>query len=279
MQDWRRLCSLFAGNGIQAAEYEYRNRRLPLYTREAICSDPSKGKTQLYQFVLPQKAKFVLICPGGAYAMTSTLKEGFTVAKALNQKGYSAFVLKYRVKKDACQPNPQEDLAAAVAYILRHAERLSVEATGYTVMGFSAGGHLAASFGAKQVGYAKYGLPVPSALILAYPVVTMGQQTHRASRRNLLGKAGCSDPVLIHQYSVEENVTPDYPPTFLWCCDDDVSVDPANSAMLADSLKRQGVFCRLVRYPSGGHGCGLGTGTSAQGWLEESLRFLSHVLT
>ena len=93
----------------------------------------------------------------------------------------------YRVRKRAAFPNPQDDLAKAVREVCRQAEAWNLDMEGYSVWGSSAGGHLAATFGTDSMGYPKYGLPRPGAMVLVYPVVTMGDKTHAGSRSYLLG--------------------------------------------------------------------------------------------
>ena len=111
-------------------------------------------------FSIPGKKRFVVICAGGGYGSCCTMIEGIPLTKRLNELGISAFVLYYRVGEKAHIPNPMDDLARAVSYILKRAEEFDVSDE-YGVMGFSAGGHLAATFGTEAIGYKKYGLPKP----------------------------------------------------------------------------------------------------------------------
>ena len=127
--------------------------------------------------------------------------------------GISVFILYYRVKKKALYPAPMDDLARAVREVHCRAEELCVDVDHYSIWGYSAGGHLAASFGTDNMGYPKYGLPKPGALVLAYPVVTMRKElTHLGSRSWLMGK-----DVSIEQESfasVEQHITASYPPAY-----------------------------------------------------------------
>ena len=218
-----------------------------------------------------KKHPFALICPGGGYGMVCSFIEGVPYAKALNRLGYSAFVLYYRCGKKAKQPAPLDDLARAVRDILSRAEELDLDTEGYSVWGSSAGGHLAATFGTEKLGYAHDGLPKPAALVLTYPVVTMEDYTHEGSRKNLLGEAPSQE--MISLYSVEQNVTPNYPPTFLWCGDADQLVDPKNSRELAKALEKNGIPFKFVEYPGVGHGVGLGTGLACEAWFDEAVKF------
>lgn len=144
------------------------------------------------------------------------------------------------LQKKARYPAPMEDLARALGDILNRAEELNLETDGYSIWGSSAGGHLAASFGTEAMGYAKYGLPKPGALVLCYPVVTMGEKTHLGSRNNLLGEAPEADMIALA--SVERQITPAYPPTFVWCGDADHN-PWASSVFFSPGHRRDG-FCQ-----------------------------------
>ncbi|MGN0998470.1 MAG: alpha/beta hydrolase [Faecousia sp.] len=227
----------------------------------------------LKEFVIRdgKKHPFAVVCPGGGYSMVCSFLEGVPYANRLNEQGYSAFVLYYRCRKKARYPAPMEDLARALRDILNRAEELNLETEGYSIWGSSAGGHLAASFGTETMGYSRFGLPKPGALILCYPVITMGARTHKGSRNNLLG----SDPAeaLTELTSVEKQITANYPPTFVWCGDTDRTVDPENSRMLSGELEKNGIPHRFVEYPGVDHGVGLGNGLACEKWFEESVAF------
>ena len=99
----------------------------------------------------------------------------------------------------------------------------------------------------------------------------MGACTHTGSRKNLLG----SDPevALTELTSVEKQITPNYPPTFVWCGNADRTVAPENSRMLAKELEKNGISHRFVEYPGVDHGVGLGIGLACEKWFEESVAF------
>jgi len=92
---------------------------------------------------------FAVICPGGGYSMVCSYVEGLPYAKALNERGYHAIVVFYRVKKKAHDPAPRDDLEYAIREILAHAEEWKLNTTDWSLWGSSAGGHLAASFCAE----------------------------------------------------------------------------------------------------------------------------------
>ena len=159
----------------------------------------------------------------------------------------------------------------ALTYILQRAEEWNLETKNYSLWGASAGGHLAASMGREDIGFAKYGLPSPSAIILSYPVITMGDKTHLGSRANLLGPNPTEESISLT--SVEKHVTSKYPPTFIWYGDADSTVNPINSQMLAEALKENNVPYVLREYKNVEHGAGLGRGLPCEGWIEEAVSF------
>lgn len=213
-----------------------------------------------------QRHPFAVICPGGAYSMVCSFVEGLPYAEALNAKGYHAFVVYYRVRKKARYPAPQDDLETALREILTRAEKWNIEERGWSLWGSSAGGHLAASFCLE-----KRSIPKPSALILSYPVITMGPESHGTTRMNLLGKH--PDPALADRLSVERHITGDFPPTYVWNGSADDEVDPVNSRMLENSLERAAVPYRAEMFDGVGHGVGLAGGTNAEPWFERAVLF------
>ena len=212
------------------------------------------------------KHPFAIICPGGAYSMVCSFVEGKPIAETLNDHGYHAFVVYYRTKKKAGYPHPQEDLKQAIKEVLAHTEEWNLAPYGWSLWGSSAGGHLASSYCTEE-----WGTPRPSALILSYPVITMGPLTHDDTRNNLLGKK--ADQKMIDRLSVERHIKKDFPPTFVWYGTSDAVVDPQNSRMLETALTDAGVQCRVERYENVGHGVGLASGTNAEPWFDHAIAF------
>lgn len=235
------------------------------------CAQPNEYKLTPYLVSDNILHPFAIICPGGAYHMICDFREGEPFARYLNSKGVNAFVLSYRVNKKSHYPAPIEDLAKAVQEVINHADEWNVEIENYSIWGSSAGGHLACCFAIPEIGYAKYHLPKPKALVLIYPVITMGKDTHRVSRGHFMGKKPSDES--INQYSVEKHITSEFPMTFVWCGDTDHSVKPVNSGMLVKQLKKNNVKYEFHLYPRVGHGVGLATGTSAASWIEDATKF------
>ena len=212
-----------------------------------------------------------IICPGGGYRRVCNFIEGYPYAKKLNAMGYHAVVVFYRVNVLARYPAPQDDLARAVKAVHARAGEWELDMSGYSVWGSSAGGHLAASFGTKNMGYEHYGLPKPGALILTYPVVTMGEKAHEGSRNYLIGQNPSEEDIRF--VSIEQQVDSDYPPTFLWWGDSDTCVDPENSRMLRKALEENNVPCMCIEYTGVDHGIGIGKGLPCEGWFEKAVAF------
>lgn len=219
-----------------------------------------------------KKHKCAIICPGGAYYMVCSFVEGVPLAKKLNEEGISAVIVYYRVRRKALYPNPQDDLARAVKEISERADELNLDMDGYSVWGSSAGGHLVASFGTPNMGYSKYGLNKPGALILLYPVISMDKSlTHIDTHNNLLGKD--ADLEKEEFASVEKHVDETYPPTFVWCGDADGLVNPDNTRVMVKALEIAGVSYEFRIYPGVDHGVGTGKNTVAYGWMDEAISF------
>lgn len=218
-----------------------------------------------------QKHPVALICPGGGYGMVCSYVEGEPFAEKLNSMGIHALVLYYRVREKARYPGPQDDLARAIREMHARAEEWKLDVADYSIWGSSAGGHLVASMGTENMGYVRYDLPKPGALVLIYPVITMGKLTHEGSRDQLLGTAPGEERIAFA--SVEQQVTPRYPATFVWAGDADGTVPVENSRMLHAALQKAGVPCRYAEYPGIDHGVGLGVGTVCEDWFGKAVTF------
>lgn len=223
----------------------------------------------------------VLICPGGGYRHTSD-REAEAVAVQMNAMGFQAFVLYYTCAPQAEFPRPQLEAAKAVLTIRENAQRWHVDPNKVIVLGFSAGGHLAASVGVfynKEFIYqpldAKPEMIKPSGLVLCYPVITSDKFAHRGSIVSLLGEKKEYEELV----SLELQVTEDTPSTFLWHTYEDGSVPVENSMLFASALREKKVPFELHIYPRGSHGLSLANAETTskggntiipevQGWIE-----------
>lgn len=212
------------------------------------------------------------LVPGGGYYMVSSFIEGVPMAKKLNELGISAVIVYYRLKKKARYPAPVEDLARAVREVLSKADAYRIDPEHYSIWGASAGAHLAAAFGTKNMGYPLYQLPKPTALMLAYPVISMTKELgHKQSHDFFVGRDAAPEQEAFA--SVEQHVDADYPATFIWCSDDDSVVDPDNTRRMTEALKQAGVPYNCRIYHGVMHGSGPATGTAAEGWVKDAAAF------
>ncbi len=203
----------------------------------------------------------VLVLPGGGYQHKAA-HEGGPVAERLNREGIFAAVLDYRVAPYRA-PVPQWDALRAVQMMRSLAPEYGYNTDHIAILGFSAGGHLAASAAFLDISLPETGMhdpvsgqrPRPDAAVLCYPVITMGKYTHQGSRENLLGMDWST--AAADRWSVEKHISHDAPPAFLWHTSEDGSVPVQNSLMLASALSEQKVPFSLHIWPRGRHGLGL----------------------
>jgi acetyl esterase/lipase len=204
----------------------------------------------------------IVIFPGGGYAHLSDIKEGSDVAKWLNSLGITAFVLKYRLGMRYHAPNQLLDAARSVRTVRARAKEWNIDPHRIGVLGFSAGGHLAATLGTHfDSGKTDAGDEIdrassrPDLMILIYPVITMGEKTHKGSKDNLLGDNPSLE--LVKLYSNELQVTKETPPAFLVHAVTDPAVPVENSLLFAEALRRVGVPFEMHLFERGPHGFGL----------------------
>ncbi|NID11647.1 alpha/beta hydrolase [Fibrivirga algicola] len=228
---------------------------------------PAKGQVA---GIAPGSA--VMVCPGGGYSILAAEHEGSDIAKWFSERGITAFVLKYRLPDTRLQQTPHEaplsDAMQGMRLIRQQAARYNVDPNRIGVMGFSAGGHLAATLsthydkGAKADPMAK-----PNFSILMYPVITFGDKAHAGSRTKLLGTLA-TDPTWVEYYSNEKQVSAGTPPTFLVHSMDDKTVPVENSINYYLACLQQKVSAEMHLYPTGGHGFALRTkaGESVATW-------------
>ncbi len=207
-------------------------------------------------------ATAVIVCPGGGYQRIAMQKEGEATAEWLNSLGITAFVLKYRLKEYG-HPAPLRDVLRAVRTVRQGAASWGIDPARIGVIGFSAGGHLAASAATlfdSAEGRTGAGIDSVSArpdfAILVYPVITLqAPYAHVGSRDSLLGANASRG--MVERLSLDLQVTPQTPPTFLVHGGTDQAVPPENSVLFYMALRRAGVPAELHLYEKGPHGFGL----------------------
>lgn len=211
--------------------------------------------------VSPEKKRpAILIFPGGGYRRRSD-REGEPVAMQYLAMGCHAFILHYSVAPNRF-PTALQEAARAIADIREHAAEWKIDPDKILVCGFSAGGHLAGSIGTfwhNPIASEVLGLTAeqirPNGLILCYPVITAGDFCHQGSFDHLLGEA--PDEQQLTLVSLENQVTAQMPPVFLWHTLTDQSVPVENSLFLASAMRQAGVSFELHIYPDGVHGLSL----------------------
>jgi len=210
------------------------------YSEAQRQQEPARNDTGLFFFRGRPGAPFAVVCPGGGFAYVASVHEGFPYAAAISKKGYNAFVLRYRAGQG--EAIATQDLAAAISYIVRNAERLGVSTDGYSVWGSSAGARMAAAIGSH--GVARFGgddLPKPSAVVMAYT----GHADHASQE----------------------------PPTFVVVGEHDSIAPPSAMERRIEALRQAGTEVEYYKFSNLGHGFGLGTGTSAEGWIDDAIQF------
>lgn len=213
---------------------------LEVYTDAEKREQAAKRHVGLFFFRGQPGAPFAVIAPGGGFSYVGSVHEGFPHALALSRQGVNAFALKYRAGYGG--EVATRDLAAALTFIARNAQELGVSTDDYALWGSSAGARMVASIGSH--GVARFGgqaMSRPAAVIMAYT-----------------GHSDCTQ--------VE-------PPTFAVVGERDAISPPATMARRIATLQQSGVRAELHRFRGVGHGFGLGTGTSAQGWVDQALAF------
>lgn len=220
-----------------------------------------------------------LVLPGGGYSFVSMDNEGWPVAGALAAEGFDVGVLRYRVAPGARHPDMIRD---AVAGVRRLRERLHAAGRAGRVgaVGFSAGGHLAASLalhGARfeehppAAGHADARV---DALVLGYPVIDLEPPlAHAGSRLALLGPD--PDPELVERLRLHRHVTPAAPPAFLFHTANDGPVPVGNTLAYAGACAAAGVPFSVHVYEDGPHGLGVARDhPEAHAWLPAAVAFL-----
>ncbi len=258
--------------------------------------EPSPRQTTLTAYILnpdniavsmTKKRPAVIVCPGGGYEYTS-IREGEPVALKYASAGFHAFVLDYSVAP-SIWPAAICELSKAIMYVREIADEYLIDTERIFVCGFSAGGHLAASIGVH------YNHPdvlrfsdsdginnKPNGIILGYPVISANTpEAHEGSIINITG----GNTELAQLMRLEEHVTGDTPPMFIFHTFKDTIVPVKNSLNMANALEKNDVNFELHIYPNGNHGLSLANNLTAtedsgvvgpvQGWIDMSVRWIN----
>jgi acetyl esterase/lipase len=229
----------------------------PLYSEKEIAADDTKNSAGL--FFIPGEADkpLAVIAAGGAFRSVVSIQEAFPHAKAMHELGYNVAVLKYRVNNFLVGYEPateeqtataiqwaKDDMAAAMQLLRDNARAWHISFGDYSVWGSSAGGVIMSAWASKgPAGAEAHGFPAPTVVVNAY------------TPANLI------------------EASESLPPYFVTIAADDGTVSVPGVDEFVDELKADGVEVEYERYPSGGHGFGLGVGTSAFGWFDLAIAF------
>ena len=209
-----------------------------IYTDEEKAEDPAKANTGLFFFKGAPNAKFAVCNAGGGFAYVGAMHDSFPHALELSKMGYNAFALIYRPGWDtAC-----EDLARAISFIFANAEELEVDTNDYSLWGGSAGGRMTAYLG--TYGTASFGgddLPKPAACVI--------------------------------QYTGHSEYSKDDPPTYSCVGTSDGIANWHTMEARLDAMSALGIPTEFHAYEGLSHGFGLGTGTVAEGWINDAVAF------
>lgn len=229
--------------------------------------------------------KSVIICPGGGYSILASGHEGVDVARALNELGVTAFVLKYRIPSDRTATDksvaPLQDAQQAIRLVRKNAEKWALKGDKIGIMGFSAGGHLAATatthFVEKADPATTDTISVrPDFSVLIYPVISFDSTfTHKGSRNNLIGSKPTAE--MTQKFSNEGHITPQTPPTFIVHAGDDQAVPVENSLRFYQNCIKNKVPVEMHLYAKGSHGFGMNNKTTADKWFERLAVWLKNI--
>jgi len=204
----------------------------------------------------------MIVCPGGSYQALAP-HEGAPIGRWLAELGIVAFVLRYRLAPHR-HPVPLRDAQRAIRFVRRHAVTWGVDVRRIGILGFSAGGHLAASVataddaGSDPLAADPLDCPAsrPALQVLIYPVISLIEPTtHLLTRASLLGES--PDAKQIAQLSCERRVTVETPPAFVFHSTADTCVPVGGADAYVAALRAHGVPCTYVRGEYGEHGIGL----------------------
>ena len=226
----------------------------------------------------------VLILPGGGYSRTSD-REAEPLAYRFLAKGYVPFILRYTCGGRHF-PVQLREAAMAMRFIREHADSWEIDPNMVAAIGFSAGGHLCGTLGmmydCPEVADIGDGAMIrPDALCLSYPVTLGWGNTHEGTMETVSG----GDKALRMRLSLDSQVRPDMPPTFLWHTRDDQAVPCRNSIILAEKMDEAGVDFMFHLYRHGWHGLSLANdqvypahmqghfSPNVVGWLDDCCQF------
>lgn len=209
-----------------------------IYSDSEKAADPWKNDTGLFFFKGTPGEKFAVCSAGGGFAYVGAMQDSFPHALELSKRGYNAFAVIYRpAAQTAC-----EDLSRAIAFIFDHADELEVDTDCYSLWGDSAGARMSAWVG-------------------SYGAESFGERT--------LPHAGA----VIMQYTGFSEYSENDPPTYVCVGDSDGIANWRTMKARLDNMSALSIDTEFHVYEGLRHGFGVGTGTVAEGWLDDAVRF------
>lgn len=288
--------SKYANAATKYASHEsiklYGNNAIPSYNVNYASvsvsgSTESGNNPTIAPYIVDGADSCVIIYPGGGYFQRSDSSEGISIAKAYNDAGISAFVVRYRIGSTSGGYNDEAiitDGQRAVQFVRYHAAEFGINPSKIAVCGFSAGGHLAMSVSQNQMETNVVGdkigelSNIPNATILGYAVTTLLNGTF-STMPAILGYGHTADEkvAINNKYSGELHATSSLAPTFIWHGNADTAVNPDyNSKAYYNALTAAGAVAEIHSYDNVGHGVGLAGGSNAAPWHAASVTFLKN---
>ncbi len=226
------------------------------------------------------KRPCMIVCPGGAYAFCSQ-REAEPIALQFLPQGYNVFTITYSVNPHRF-PTQLREVAALMELIYKNADAWNCDTEKIAIIGFSAGGHLAAHystmFDCKEVRKVFPESKSVNASVLCYPVITADpSHAEMGSIHNLVGKTDIS-PEETEYFSCDKNVKDTTPPAFIWHTAEDGLVPVMNSMLYAEALSAHKVPFELHIYPYGAHGLATGD-AQTNGDMNEKIEHMGNWLT
>lgn len=219
-----------------------------------------------------------VILPGGAYTQLMVTPEGHGIAGWLNRHGIAGIVLEYRMP-DGRADVPWLDASRALRTVRRHADEWKIDPDRVGVVGFSAGGHLAATLATRFDGgdpdaedLVERESSRPDFAILVYPVIMLDESVRAGYKTKLLGAD--PTPEFVDRFCPERHVTAESPPAFLAHAVDDTGVTIENSERFFAAQRSAGLPATLLRLPDGGHGLNGYRGASWDAWQAGAIEWL-----
>ncbi len=267
------------------AAAETGNWYYPLYSEAECEEDPARRGVNIVWFPssdpAADKKPYLFIVPGGGFVNVWNLTEGWPVAAQFNRLGYHAFILTYQVDgEERLLEKNMGDFARALRLIREKEQFFHVRADRYITCGFSAGGTLICLWNTEK-GYPAFGLPKPQASFPVYPFVSMRFESSGFSMDDYTEQDlkedirlyGCSFPEAMETaFEIPEHAE-GFPPCAVFVTAGDELVNPEHSKILARTLEKLRIPCRLEIGPEGGHGFADGTGSCMEGWTERAVRW------